>query len=331
MITGQDAERLERGAARSAGARIYRASVRRGRARATPSHPRRRRPGAHIVGVGASAVVLLLFLVLGALPGSDARPTRSGQASDLPEAAAGRDRRALATGAERASSPAGNTAIRAAAGQSPAAARMASPAGSAGPTRSNRASPGAAKVDPGDAAQVQRILVSLRYLPPEAVSGRFDYRTSQAVLAFQSWEGLQRDGVVGRQTAGRLARAVTPTAAEKGRGRWVEVHRARGTVLLVQDGSVVRAVHCSSGRTMDQPPYDTPAGAYQVYAKAMRSWSVPYQVWLPYACYFSGGIALHGLADVPAFPASHGCVRLPMPEAPYVYSFVSVGTPVYVL
>jgi lipoprotein-anchoring transpeptidase ErfK/SrfK len=53
-------------------------------------------------------------------------------------------------------------------------------------------------------------------------------------------------------------------------------------------------------------------------------------VWMPYASYFVGGIAMHEYPDVPAYPASHGCVRLPEGEASHVYSFVELGTPVYV-
>ena len=170
----------------------------------------------------------------------------------------------------------------------------------------------------------------LLYLPSDAVSGTFDYRTSQAVMAFQSWEGLQRDGIVGKQTARSMETARPPVASRQGSGRWVEIHRAQSTLLLVQDGAVVQAVHCSTGRTMDAPPYDTPAGSYTVFAKMIKSWSVPYKVWMPYAAYFNGGIAIHGLDYVPAYPDSHGCVRVSMPEAPIVYAFVSVGTPVYV-
>jgi lipoprotein-anchoring transpeptidase ErfK/SrfK len=51
---------------------------------------------------------------------------------------------------------------------------------------------------------------------------------------------------------------------------------------------------------------------------------------MPWASYFTGGIALHAYPDVPAYPASHGCVRLPAPEAQRVYDFALQGTPVYV-
>jgi N-acetylmuramoyl-L-alanine amidase len=72
------------------------------------------------------------------------------------------------------------------------------------------------------------------------------------------------------------------------------------------------------------------AGSYRVFAKMLRSWSVPYEVWMPYAAYLNGGTAIHGVGSVPAYPASHGRVRVSMPEAPTVYAFVSVGTPAYV-
>jgi lipoprotein-anchoring transpeptidase ErfK/SrfK len=35
---------------------------------------------------------------------------------------------------------------------------------------------------------------------------------------------------------------------------------------------------------------------------------------------------VHGYPDVPAFPASHGCVRIPMWLAPSVYSHFAYGT-----
>ena len=38
--------------------------------------------------------------------------------------------------------------------------------------------------------------------------------------------------------------------------------------------------------------------------------------------------AMHAYPDVPAYPASHGCVRLSAPEAQRVYDFAVQGTPV---
>ena len=52
-------------------------------------------------------------------------------------------------------------------------------------------------------------------------------------------------------------------------------------------------------------------------------------MWNPY--YFNGGIAVHGLASVPPYPASHGCARIPMDIANYFPSLVTQGESVYVV
>jgi lipoprotein-anchoring transpeptidase ErfK/SrfK len=179
---------------------------------------------------------------------------------------------------------------------------------------------------PADPRGVQERLVELRYLPRGAATGTWDYRTSQAVLAFQAWQRLDRDGIVGPQTLAALERAAPPTPRSSQAGRYVEVYRDKGVTLLVDDGAVVRAIHSSSGTR----GYETPAGRYSVFRKELSSWSVPYQVWLPYASYFNGGIAFHSYADVPAGAASHGCIRLPAPDAPAAYDFMTIGTPVFV-
>ena len=94
---------------------------------------------------------------------------------------------------------------------------------------------------------------------------------------------------------------------------------------MVESGEVVRVVHTSTG-TWGL----TPVGSFRVYVKALLSWSIPFKVWMPYAAYFTGGIATHQSPNVPSYPASHGCVRLPEGEAERVYRFVEVGTPVTV-
>jgi lipoprotein-anchoring transpeptidase ErfK/SrfK len=172
--------------------------------------------------------------------------------------------------------------------------------------------------------EVQQLLANRGYLPPDAVDGKAGYRTQQAILAFQSWEGLQRDGVVGPATTAKLK--VSGRPVPKGGGRRIEVYRAKGVALLVNGGKTVRAIHVSTGTT----GYETPAGSYTVFRKELKSWSVPYSVWLPYASYFNNGIAFHEWADVPTYPASHGCVRVPAPEATRVYEFASNGTTVNV-
>ena len=50
-----------------------------------------------------------------------------------------------------------------------------------------------------------------------------------------------------------------------------------------------------------------------------------------HSSYFIGGYAIHGYPSVPAtYPASHGCVRVPIPDALHIYEKISFGETVFV-
>jgi L,D-transpeptidase catalytic domain/Sporulation and spore germination len=172
---------------------------------------------------------------------------------------------------------------------------------------------------------VQLRMFQLGYLSRAHVTGTLDYATSQALLAFQGWEGLARTGTVTGETQLALVRALRPRPLSRAPGRHVEIHRDRGVLLLVEEGQVERAVHTSTGAGGA-----TPSGSFRVYRKEIMSWSRPFSVWMPFASYFVGGIAMHEYSHVPEYPASHGCVRLPDGDAERVYRFAEVGTPVHV-
>ena len=46
------------------------------------------------------------------------------------------------------------------------------------------------------------------------------------------------------------------------------------------------------------------------------------------SAYFIRGYATHGYYSVPVYPASHGCFRLPIPDARPVFNWIEIGTPV---
>jgi peptidoglycan hydrolase-like protein with peptidoglycan-binding domain len=172
---------------------------------------------------------------------------------------------------------------------------------------------------------LQATLARLRYLPPGYSTGSFDDRTWHAVVAFEGWSGLTRDGIAGPLVWGALSRASAP-APWDGLVEGLEVDLARQVLLLVHDGRVVRAIHVSTAA----PGHYTPRGRFRVYRKETLSWSIPFKVWMPWANYFDGGFAIHGLASVPAYPASHGCIRVPLVEAPGLYASAGLGLPVWV-
>jgi peptidoglycan hydrolase-like protein with peptidoglycan-binding domain len=173
------------------------------------------------------------------------------------------------------------------------------------------------------ARDYQQELVDLGFMAPSGVTGVVDLQTSTAVLGFQKWEGLSRDGTLGAATIAMLQRATRPEPRLHKPGRRIEVQLRRQLALLIEDDKVVRAVHISSGAYGK-----TPNGSFRVYRKERYSWSVPFKVWLPWASYFSGGVAFHEFGSVPSYAASHGCVRVNHYDAEMLFGFAVTGTPV---
>lgn len=172
--------------------------------------------------------------------------------------------------------------------------------------------------------ELQQGLARLGYLAPRFVTGSFDSATWQAVTGFQGYERLDRTGIAGAETVALAHRADRPVARRPEAGRHIEVDLTRQILLLVNgDGSVARVVHISSGATGN-----TPAGDFTVIRQERRSWSKPFKSWLPYASYFFEGFAMHEYAEVPEYPASHGCVRVPASDSAAVYAFAEMGMPV---
>jgi lipoprotein-anchoring transpeptidase ErfK/SrfK len=175
---------------------------------------------------------------------------------------------------------------------------------------------------------VQQRLADLGYLLPGDVDGQAGPATESAVLAFQKWEGLERDGEAGPQTLARLRVAKRPTPVTRGgSGKRSEVLLDRQVALAIENDRVVRTLHVSTGA----PSSPTPPGDFKVYAKIPKWWSVPFREWLLWAVPFNGGIAFHELAEVPPYAASHGCVRERFVSSKWMYDFARVGMPVKVL
>ena len=174
----------------------------------------------------------------------------------------------------------------------------------------------------------QQRLAALGYLLSNQVDGKDGPATQSAVLAFQKWEGLSRDGRLGPQTLGRLQTAKRPTARTRAQaGRRAEVLIDRQVALAIDNNQVVRVIHVSTGKNSTP----TPTGQYKVQSKIAKWWSVPFREWLLWAVPFNGGIAFHELAEVPPYPASHGCVRETFTNSRWMYDFSRVGMPVTVI
>ncbi|MBN1628332.1 MAG: S-layer homology domain-containing protein [Thermoleophilia bacterium] len=148
---------------------------------------------------------------------------------------------------------------------------------------------------------LEQRLTELTYRPGP-VDGVFDHRTNQAVIAFQKWEGLQRNGMVDRQVWTRLQAAARPHPNRTGSGIWIEVNLTKQVFLYVQNGTVTRTLPTSTGRSFTYR--STP---YTVQRKPIAD-GPRYR-----ALYLNPGnvLAIHGYPSVPVYPASDGCIRLP--------------------
>jgi L,D-transpeptidase-like protein/putative peptidoglycan binding protein/PKD domain-containing protein len=164
--------------------------------------------------------------------------------------------------------------------------------------------------------ELERRLQELHYAV--RADGYFGDDDAEALYAFQKVEGLARTGAVDAAVWGRLS-AAHPPAARFG-GDHVEIDKTRQVLFVVRGGQVSLVVATSTGATGN-----TPLGIWHVYRKVTGFDWVLY-----YPNYFLRGFAIHGYPDVPPYPASHGCARIPMWVATTVYAQIGYGSAVYV-
>lgn len=177
-------------------------------------------------------------------------------------------------------------------------------------------------------------LASLSYMVGK-VDGVFDRATYHGVIAFQKVEGLPRNGKGDTLTLKRLAIASRPHPAFVTPLDHLEVDIPRQVVFVVRGGEVAAVLPTSTGsnRLFTAQGWTrravTPNGAFKV-ARKINGLRISPLGELYKPSYFNGGIAFHGNPSVPAYPASHGCVRLPMQFADWFFANAPVGMAVYV-
>jgi len=183
---------------------------------------------------------------------------------------------------------------------------------------------------------LQNELSGLGYWTGGAADGKFGGLTEQAVLALQKTAGLKRDGVAGAQTWAALAKGVRPAAKSK-KGHVIEVDLKHQVLKVVDKGKVSFALNTSTGsgrKYVSQGSTHiarTPAGHFHIY-RQVDGWRHAPLGLLYRPKYFNGGIAIHGYSSVPAYPASHGCVRVSMAAADWLWDTgkIPMGTSVWV-
>ena len=97
--------------------------------------------------------------------------------------------------------------------------------------------------------------------------------------------------------------------------------------MVYRDGALIAASAISTGSL----GRETPTGVFTILEKKVMHRSTTYDnAPMPYMQRLtSKGIAIHA-GDLPGYPASHGCIRLPNEFAKLLYGVTEVGTPVMI-
>lgn len=157
------------------------------------------------------------------------------------------------------------------------------------------------------------------------IDASFGQDTVDALYAFQKVQGLPRTGRADAVVWAALARP-KPPALRGGSADRVEVDKGHQVLYVVRGGKVALIVPVSTGGS---PEKFTPVGTFSVYRKVTGYDPSPLGT-LYDPSYFTGGYAIHGNPSVPPYPASHGCVRVPMWVAARLYASMPYGEPVVV-
>jgi lipoprotein-anchoring transpeptidase ErfK/SrfK len=169
-----------------------------------------------------------------------------------------------------------------------------------------------------------------------AVDGLYDAMTVNAVISFQKIEGMGRTGRATDDVLERVKTATQPASMVPGGGaRRVEVDVKRQILLLFEDNQLYRVLPVSTGSGQRYcvdgqcATAVTPGGSFRVTWR-VKGWHTSRLGKLYNPLFFNGGIAIHGATSVPTYPASHGCVRIPLSAAEWFPAHVPRDTPVYV-
>ena len=139
----------------------------------------------------------------------------------------------------------------------------------------------------------------------------------------------------------------TTAAVRKRYSTVLVANRATFKLTLYKGMKVAKTYGISVGKAGN----DTPAGQYTIANKAVNpTWNVPNSAWAgklagtvvppgpsnPLKARWMGiydGVGIHGTSDDASIGtnASHGCLRMHIPDVIELYDRVPVGTPIYIL
>jgi lipoprotein-anchoring transpeptidase ErfK/SrfK len=139
---------------------------------------------------------------------------------------------------------------------------------------------------------------------------------------------------------------LAPAVTRKAFGTVIVIHRGSNRLHLYRGAKPWRTFGVATGQAV----YPTPVGRFQIVVKWKNPWWYPpNSAWAegldpvppgpgnPLGTRWMGlsapGIGIHGTPDSASigYSASHGCIRMLVPQAEWLFDHVDVGTPVFVV
>lgn len=162
----------------------------------------------------------------------------------------------------------------------------------------------------------QRALDRMKYPVPR--NGVYDAATGRAVMAYRKVNSMaRRETADARVIRGALSGRGAYRVRHPRAGRHVEVDLSRQVLALVNGDKLVRVYPTSSGA----PATPTVLGSYRFYRKEPGINALE----MVHSSYFIRGYAIHGYKSVPPYGASHGCLRVPIPNALSIFNWIRIG------
>jgi N-acetylmuramoyl-L-alanine amidase len=172
------------------------------------------------------------------------------------------------------------------------------------------------------------------------IDGDFGPETAYAVLTLHKVLGVTRSYEWEEEDSLRMAWFTLPPLPDRpDEPNRIEVDVGRQVLYLFEGGVVTQIIPVSTAGgyvyySIRQGGYvgaGTPHGDFHL-IRHSRGWGCdPVTGWCIYNPWsFTPYYALHGYRSVPAYPASHGCVRIPLWESDWLESHLYIGMPIHI-
>jgi len=185
--------------------------------------------------------------------------------------------------------------------------------------------------------------VVLRRLQPRVVGGQEGTRLDRVAAMAAIVRALREDR---RGPVELPVRSVKPKLTREEIGPVIVIRRESKRLYYYERERLVRVFRVATG----QPEYPTPLGSFRIVVKWRGPWwypppspwaqglkPVPPGPGNPLGTRWMGlsvpAVGIHGTPDAASlgYSASHGCIRMAIPSAEWLFERVEVGTPVFIV